>query len=272
MELFAAAFKSTILLYFLAALGASASAVFGVRWLRLPTALAVWAGLAAHTGVLGHQIWISGRPPLSNMYETDLLLAWFVVVVSLILEIKHKTPILAAFTLPIAVCFLGLASFNVKEALPLMPSLRSNWLLIHVLACSIAYAAFALAFACGAFYLIFERGHSERTPFFGERASLLRWLDAVGLQMVDFGFPFLTIGIATGAVWADLCWGTYWSWDPKETWSLVTWLVYAICLHMRHVHSWRGGWAAAACVVGFVCVLCTYWGVNYFFSSLHAYA
>ena len=265
-------FMSAIIIYLFAAIGYVVLAVFGKRRLLTPVLVLTWLGLAAHSAVLGHQIWTSGRAPLSNMYETHLFLAWLVVVFSLFMERKYRLPILSTFTLPVAICFLGLASFNVKEALPLMPSLRSNWLLIHVFTCSISYTAFAISFACSSFYLIFSYRKSDWVPFFDNKEKLLEHLDSVSLHMVDFGFPFLTIGIATGSVWADQCWGTYWSWDPKETWSLVTWLVYAICLHMRHVRSWKGTWAAMACAFGFICVLCTYLGVNYLFSSLHAYA
>jgi len=131
---------------------------------------------------------------------------------------------------------------------PLIPALKSYWFLIHVPAYFAAYGALVvatIAAACG--------------------------LDKLSYRLIVFSFPFLTIGLTTGAVWANAAWGRYWGWDPKETWALVTWLVYALYLHLRFIKGWRGKRMAAVAVVGFVFVVFTYFGVNFLLGGLHSY-
>ena len=130
-----------------------------------------------------------------------------------------------------------------------------------------AYAAFGLAFVTSIIYLIWEA--FARTP---AQLRVVERLDNITYRAITLGFPLLTMGIVTGAVWANACWGRYWSWDPKETWSLITWIVYSACLHMRYAGGWRGRAAAWAAIIGFVSIIFTYLGVNYLFSGLHDYA
>jgi cytochrome c-type biogenesis protein CcsB len=150
--------------------------------------------------------------------------------------------------------------------------LQSNWLTSHVITCFLGYAAFTVAFGCGLLYLLknMEKGDKEKpSGFLGKLPSLVM-LDALIYQSIALGFVFLTIGIMTGSIWAHYAWGSYWSWDPKETWSLITWLIYAIMLHARYVRGWRGKRLAVLAIIGFACVLFTYLGVNYL-PGLHSY-
>jgi cytochrome c-type biogenesis protein CcsB len=156
---------------------------------------------------------------------------------------------------------------------PLIPALQSNWLTTHVLTCFMGYAAFAVAFGCGLLYLWKDKTEGKtikRASTLTQKLPSLAVLDALIYQSAALGFVFLAIGIITGSVWAHYAWGAYWSWDPKETWSLITWLVYAILLHARYVRGWRGRRLAVLALVGFACVLFTYLGVN-FLPSLHSY-
>ena len=156
----------------------------------------------------------------------------------------------------LAACLLfGAAALLDKTPRPLMPALRSNWLTIHVLACMAAYAAFAVAAVAAAWALA-----KKKTEVL---ADFL-------LRLAKTGFAFLTLGIITGSVWADTAWGAWWSWDPKETWSLLTWLAYAAALHLRK-KGLRGAKFSIILLGCFALVLFTYFGVNFLLSGMHSY-
>lgn len=214
-----------------------------------------------------------GHAPFSNMYESLVFFSWTVCLLYLFVEYKYKERIVGVFATPLiflAIAYASLAPGMESEITPLIPALKSNWLIAHVITCFLGYAAFAVAFGFSVMYLIRpedtkQNGLTAKLPYPGV-------IDELTYQMVVFGFLFLTIGIITGAVWANSAWGTYWSWDPKETWSLITWFIYAILLHLRMMRGWNGKRIAWVSIVGFIAVLFTYFGVNYFLSGLHSYA
>jgi cytochrome c-type biogenesis protein CcsB len=150
-----------------------------------------------------------------------------------------------------------------------LPALKSNWLIAHVVACFIGYAAFAIAFGLSIMYLIKEKDAQGNSRLL-ERFPKTGVLDELNHQMVMFGFLFLSVGIITGAVWANSAWGRYWGWDPKETWSLITWFIYATLLHARLTRGWHGRRIAFLSVAGFAAVMFTYFGVN-LLPGLHSY-
>ena len=216
-----------------------------------------------------------GHAPLANFYESLIFFGWAVLLLYLIIEWKTRSHSLGAFVIPVAFLLLAYASIapGVSDRIqPLVPALQSNWLTIHVLTCFLGYAAFTVAFSLGLMYLI--RGERPREG--KEGSAFLRMIPEPGLieellhQSVVLGFVLLTLGIMTGSVWAHYAWGAYWSWDPKETWSLITWIIYALMLHARSVRGWRGRRMAVLSLVGFASVLFTYLGVNYL-DSLHSY-
>ena len=208
----------------------------------------------------------SGRPPFSNMFESLVLLAWAVPVAYQVVLTRLKAPWLTAPTALLAALTLAHAGTYEADIRPLMPALRSNWLTVHVFTCFLGYAGFAVSFLAAVWHLAAARPASRVSP--GTRAAL----ETTVTRAVAFGFLFLSVGIVTGAVWANVAWGTYWSWDPKETWALVTWLIYAFFLHCRQMENWRGQRASWVAVLGFASVLFTYFGVNYLMSGLHSYA
>ena len=245
-----------------------------------PGKLATWTALV---GVAGNTTgiimrWVEsyrlgiGHAPLSNMYESLVFFAWTIVIIYLVLERRYKNAIMGAFATPIAFLAMAYASLspNVSDRIqPLLPALKSNWLIAHVITCFFGYAAFAIAFGLSLMYLIKQsdaEGKSKLLAHFPKSSVL----DELNHQMVTFGFLFLSIGIITGAVWANSSWGTYWSWDPKETWSLITWFVYATLLHARMMRGWHGKRIAYLSIVGFMAVIFTYFGVNYL-PGLHSY-
>lgn len=235
-------------------------------------------GLLVHSGGLVLR-WVEthqtgyGYVPLSNMYESLVFFSWTIILIYLILEFKYRQKIIGVFVTPFA--FLAIALTSIIPGIdakitPLVPALQSNWLAIHVITCFLGYASFAVSFGISILYLIQDKGGTGK-------AEGSKWLpspsvlDEINYKSIVIGFPMLTLGIVTGAAWANYAWGSYWSWDPKETWSLITWFVYAAFLHARLTRDWRGRKAAILSVVGFSAVLFTYFGVNYLISGLHSY-
>ncbi|MFH1078855.1 MAG: c-type cytochrome biogenesis protein CcsB [Pseudomonadota bacterium] len=261
-------------------------------WGRLGSATAQ-IGFFAHTAALilrwvaSYQMGI-GHAPLSNLYESLIFFAWSIIVLYLIVEWRTNNRSLGTFVVPVAFLCMAFASLspNVSNRIqPLIPALQSNWLTSHVITCFLGYAAFTVAFASGLMSLLKGMGRRTRigegSTIDGKNAkpspmNFIRLIPGRGVldeliyQSTALGFVFLTIGIMTGSIWAHYAWGSYWSWDPKETWSLITWLVYAVMLHARHVRGWRGQRMAVMAIVGFICVLITYLGVNYL-PGLHSY-
>ena len=240
------------------------------------------APIAATVGLVFHAVAAVeigvylGRVPVTNLFESLILLSWVLVAIYLVLERKYRIGAIGAFTTLLSLCLLAFAS-SLPNGLNsahtnLAPALRSHWSVIHVSTCLISYAAFALGFSAALCYVL--QAHILKTkritPLQGRLPSL-DVADHLAYKMVSFGFPMLTLGIVTGALWAQSAWGSYWSWDPKETWSLITWLVYAAYLHVRIVSHWRGKWANRLLVAGFICVIVTYFGVNYLANGLHKY-
>jgi cytochrome c-type biogenesis protein CcsB len=217
-----------------------------------------------------------GHAPLTNMYESVVFFSWTIIILYLLIEWKFKTKIIGAFAVPFAFLAMAYASFstNISKAInPLVPALQSNWLIAHVVTCFVGYAAFAVAAGLGIMYLIkngSKQGDQEPHGLIGSLPPLKTIDDIIHKTMV-FGFIWLTAGIITGAVWANSAWGTYWSWDPKETWSLITWFIYAITLHARYTRGWSGTKIAYLSIFGFFAVLFTYYGVNFILSGLHSY-
>jgi cytochrome c-type biogenesis protein CcsB len=218
-----------------------------------------------------------GHAPLTNMYESVVFFAWAIVAMYLAVELKFKIRVIGAFVVPFA--FLAMAyastSTDMKKAIsPLVPALQSNWLIAHVVTCFIGYAAFSVAAGLGFMYLIKKRNGNK--PSSGETSLLaslppLSQIEDITHKTLIFGFIWLTAGIITGAVWANSAWGTYWSWDPKETWSLITWFIYAITLHARYTRGWGGTRISWLALLGFISVIFTYYGVNFILSGLHSY-
>ena len=214
-----------------------------------------------------------GHALFSNMYESLVFFSWTVAILYIFVELKYKESIIGVFASPLIFLAIASASFDPtvsNKISPLIPALKSNWLIAHVITCFLGYSGLAVAFGFSIMYFVKPR-NSEFDSIF---AKLPSWelIDELTYQMVIFGFLFLTIGIITGAVWANSAWGTYWSWDPKETWSLITWFIYAIFMHLRVMRGWSGKNLAWVSIIGFIAVLFTYFGVNYFLSGLHSYA
>jgi cytochrome c-type biogenesis protein CcsB len=213
-----------------------------------------------------------GHAPLSNLYESLVFFAWATMAIYFYIEWRYRNRVIGAFAAPVAFLTMAYASLspNISDRIqPLIPALKSNWLIAHVITCFVGYGAFAVAFGVGIMYLLKAGGTDSESGLVG-RLPTVSVLDELMHRLIMFGFLFLSAGIITGAVWANSAWGRYWGWDPKETWSLITWFVYAALLHARLMRGWRGRRIAYLSIVGFGAVLFTYFGVN-LLPGLHSY-
>ena len=274
-------FNYTTAAYLLSAIFYIGLLVFRQKKVGLVGLFCAGVGVLMHTAALGlrwkesYEIGI-GHAPLTNMYESLVFFAWCTTLFYILLEIKFKARILGALVMPLSVTTMAYASLSTKinqDISPLIPALQSNWLIAHVVACFIGYGAFAVAAGIGVLYLLKHLAIKRKLSPNNLLSTLpeLPVLDDLTHKTIIFGFMWLTAGIITGAVWANEAWGTYWSWDPKETWSIITWFVYALTLHARFTRGWDGNRIAWLSIVGFLSVFFTYFGVNFVLSGLHSY-
>ena len=258
------------------------SFVTGAGLLKKLASAAAWGGLAAQAIMLGLRWSRAGHVPLVSMYEYVVAFAAMVVLCYLVFERRQKgwasgTQALGGIAMVIGVCLLGygmrLPSW-LKETEPLMPVLRSYWLVFHVSMAVIGYGAAALASALACLFFI-RLKWGEEGGWLAVRLPSSGVLDQATYRTVRFAFPFLTLLNITGAVWAYYAWGRYWGWDPKETWSLIMLLVYVFYLHARLQAEWRPARLNAVVLIGLATILFTFLGVNQlaaFSESLHSYA
>lgn len=224
-----------------------------------------WLAVFALLASMAFRTVATGHGPFANMYEFSVAFAFGILAAYMWFERRYHQRILALVALPVALAMMGYAATIPATIEPLVPALQNNLLLtVHVAVAIVAYGSFSIAFAASVLYLIQPEGGRWGLP-------KPQVLDEIGYRAVVVGFPFLTLTIILGAVWADTAWGQYWSWDPKETASLVTWLIYGAYLHARVMRGWRGNRAAWLLVLGFAATLFTYFG-NLFFGGLHSYS
>ncbi|WP_448596963.1 c-type cytochrome biogenesis protein CcsB [Thermoleptolyngbya sp.] len=317
------------------------NAAFAVLFI---TMLVYWAGVAFPTvpylqtagttgmaianlciaGLLGAR-WIEGGYfPLSNLYESLFFVAWGITAMHLLAENMSRSRLVGAVTAPVAMGITAFAALSLPDTMqhsePLVPALKSNWLMMHVSVMLLSYAALMVGSLMAIAFLIVTRGQDVElrgssvgtggfrdaryrlkragqpaasaepvtasmgntavletapavatAPLSPQRLSLADTLDNISYRIIGLGFPLLTIGIIAGAVWANEAWGSYWSWDPKETWALITWLVFAAYLHARITRGWQGRRPAILAASGFLVVWVCYLGVNLLGKGLHSY-
>jgi cytochrome c-type biogenesis protein CcsB len=228
-------------------------------------------GLLIHTMALILRTLESGHAPFTNMYESLSFLAWSSILAYIIIELKYKIKRAGPYFLLIVIALMALASSPLmpKEATPLVPALQSYWLWLHVSVTLLGEAFFAIAFITSIMYLVADSKKRKRI----KSGLSSEKLDSVSYRCIAVGFPLFTLGgLVFGMVWAFYAWGRYWSWDPKETWSLITWFIFALYLHTRIVMGWKGRRSAYVAIIGFLSALFTYFGVNYLLVGLHSYA
>jgi cytochrome c-type biogenesis protein CcsB len=240
---------------------------------RIGVFLTVLGFLLSVIGVVGRGL-AAGRAPWGNMYEFTTLALVFVVAAYLLMVWKAG---LSWLGLPVTLLVtvgngLAVTVFYVAVA-PLVPALHSVWFLVHITAAAISGAAFNVGGLMSILYILKKRAE-DRGQVHGYLARLptARRIDLITYRFHAFAFPLWTFTVAAGAIWAEYAWGRYWGWDPKETWALVTWVVYACYLHARSTAGWRGNKAAVIAIVGLASFWFNFIGVNLLVSGLHSYA
>jgi cytochrome c-type biogenesis protein CcsB len=242
------------------ALAGVAAVVLTVLGWSLHNASVVTRGLAAH------------RVPWGNMYEFSSMVCLIAVTSYLYLLTRQRVRYLGGFVMLPVVLYLGLAGTVLyAPAAPLVPALNSYWIKIHVVGAMTSSGIFMLGFVCTVLFLWRSRVES-RYPDRPSRFPSAAALDRVAYRVNAFAFPIWTFAVMAGAVWAEAAWGRYWGWDPKETWSFITWVIYAGYLHARATAGWKGRRAAYVAIAGFASLMVTYYAVNIWIAGLHSYA
>ena len=246
---------------------------------------------------------VEGYFPLSNLYESLLFLTWTLLTIYIYIESKTKSKLIGSILVPIALLVNGFANLTLspemQKSSPLVPALQSNWLMMHVSMMMLSYATLIMGSLLCLLFLVISNYQEVNLEFMDTSYSslsniifdyyetqllspsnevselgklkLLHSLDNWSYRIIGLGFPFLTIGIIAGGIWANEAWGSYWSWDPKETWALITWLIFATYLHSRITKGWQGKKTAILGSLGFFVIWICYLGVNFLGKGLHSY-
>jgi len=230
------------------------------------------AGFVIHTITLVWRTHASGHTPIANLHESLSFFAWAVMAAYMVFHYRYNAITLGTFVSPLVLILILYALRCPQDIVPLPPALQSMWMPVHSVVAFLGYGFLTIAFCAGIMYLLQEnRIKKKRIGKLHQILPSLDVLDDISYLSLKVGFPLLTTGIITGAIWASSAWGSYWSWDPKETWSLITWLLYAALLHQRLTVGWRGRRAAIMTVVGFMAIIFTFLGVNLLMTGLHTY-
>ena len=257
-----AIFFAGLILYFVAALLEFVGMVFKKK----PVTKAAWllflVGAGCNTVYLVVRGAVAGRLPLSNQFEFATAFAWGVAVMVIVMQTRFKAEWIRAAAIPMAFLILSYAALQPKEITELMPALKSAWFGLHIGSAVFSYAAFVLAGCGGLRWLLLNR-----KGLTGQLAQI----DYLCYRLVALGFLLLTVVILSGAIWAEQAWSAFWTWDPKETWALITWILYAIYLHLRLRKKMSGKVMAWFVVIAVPVVLFTFVGVNTLLPGLHSY-
>lgn len=282
--------------------------IYSTNEIRFFSKKAMIVGYLCLTGLLVIRWLVSDHLPLSNLYESSLFLAWSLTLVYVFLDKKIQNDWLDAIIAPSVMITYTFATLGLpkemQQSTVLVPALQSNWLMMHVSMMILSYGALLFGSLLAVTLLTLSPSESTNTEFSNNnrsktmdkqnstnqrgntieetksseilyfecyRASLVNQIDYWSYRIIGMGFPLLTVGILSGAVWANEAWGSYWSWDPKETWALITWLIFAIYLHIRMTKGWNGKKPALVASLGFCVVWMCYLGVNLLGKGNHSY-
>jgi len=265
-------FKTTLLLYF----ASTALYLFDVISRREKAGkiarYLLAGGFVLHCATIIARYIAMDRTPVANLHESLSFFALAIVATFLLFDLRYRMNILGAFICPLALALMIVGGAVPKGTIEVNPMLDSWWFPVHVTLAFSGYAVFAIAFAAGVMYLLQERMlKSKKFSALYYRLPSLDILDSINYKCLTFGFPLMTMGIISGAIWANSAWGGYWRWDPKETWALITWFLYAALLHGRLTIGWRGRRAAIFAIIGFVALLFTFFGVNLLLTGEHSF-
>ncbi len=260
-----ALFFAVLILYFAAVLLQFGGAIFKRRGLVRAAWLVFLLGFACHTLYMIVRGVLARRLPLSNQFEFASAFAWGIGLMLLIVRLRAKADWLSTAAMPMAFLVLSYAALQPREITDLMPALRSAWFGFHIGSAVFSYSAFVLAGCTGLRYLLLTRRKEAGSEL------RLEQMDYLCYRLIALGFLLLTVVILTGAIWAEQAWSSFWTWDPKEVWALITWIIYAVYLHLRLRSRRRGAFMAWYALVAVPVVLFTFAGVNTLMPGLHSY-
>lgn len=266
-------FWATVGLYLISSCVALFCLIFRkLPWLRWAVGAMALAFLV-HTLTLGLRWFETGHPPVMRDYENTLAGSWVMVLGALIVLYRFRN--FSALTAPVALfvlLMLGYGVMRTPQAGPLTPPYQSVWLFIHVIFAWLAYASYSLAAGVALTYLVGQaRPALVATNQLYRPFSSLEVLDDLSYRLITFGFVAEAVMLAAGSIWASRLWGSYWSWDPVETWALISWIIYAIYLHLRLFFGWQGRRSAYLAVFALLAVIFSFWGVNFLAGGLHIF-
>lgn len=265
-------FELALTFYFTAAILSIVDLFKGGKTTARILLLLAAAGFLLHSLNIALRFFIGGHIPITNLHEASSFFSWCIVLLFFYIEYRYRVGLLGSFIMPVVFVMMLSSSILPREINPLSPLLQSYWLGIHTSLAFLGDAAFAMAAGIGLMYLIQE--HFVKKKHLGNlfhRLPDLQTLDDINYKLITIGFPLLTLAIITGALWAESAWGSYWRWDPKEVWSIITWFIYAMVLHVRLRVGWKGKKAAFLSIAGFCIVLFTFFGVNLLLKGYHAF-
>lgn len=266
-------FKCALSIYLLGTLGYILFIVFQIKSMARISFGLLLLGFLSHTLSLGLWYGQTGYFPVHTLGESLSFFAWAIIGVFLLFQIRFNILVLGSFLSPLAAVMMISSSFFPQPTGPANPLLHNIWLMVHVVTIFIGNGAFAIAFLAGIMYLIQERQiKSKRFGPFYYRLPSLETLDALNYNCLILGFPLLTLGMLSGSIFAQYTLGHFWRWDPKEVWSLITWLLYAALLHGRLVAGWRGRRSALISIVGFLVLTFSFLGVNFLVKGYHSFS
>jgi len=232
--------------------------------------IALLIGFAVHTAAIVSAFIQSGQMPVGNLHQSLSFAGWAVAGVFLVIQFRYNLKVLGVYAAPFVALIMVIASQIPNTPAQTSQMLRSFWLVTHVGIIFIGEAGFALACGLGILYLLQENAiKTKKQRFFFKRLPSLDMLDSTGYACMAIGFTMLTLGLITGFVYAKVIWGRFWSWDPKEVWSGITWLFYAVLLHQRLTVGWRGRRSAVMAIIGFAVLIFTFIGVNLLLEGHH---
>lgn len=265
-------FDLALILYFAAVVFAVAGLFKNSKVLVLLVLLSAALGFGFHTASIFNRYFVAGHLPITNPHEATSFFAWCIILIFFLLEYRYKIGLLGSFIIPIAFALMASAALLPKDVKPLSPLLQSNWLGIHTLFAFLANASFALAAGVGIMYLVQE--HYVKSKHLGDlfqRLPSLQRLDEINYRLITIGFPLFTFAMISGMLWADSAWGSYWNWEPREVWSLITWIIFAIILHARLLAGWRGKKAAVLSIIGFLTIIIAFAGIKLLQKGQHVF-
>ena len=266
-------FNGALSLYLLGTLGYILFVIFQLKPIARISYGLLLLGFIAHTLTISLWTFQTGSLPVHNLRESLSFFAWAIIGVYLIIQIRFNILVLGSFLSPLAAAMMIGSSFLPPQNGPGNPLLQNVWLMIHIVFIFIGNGLFAIAFLSGVMYLIQERQiKSKRLGRLYHRLPALEVLDALNYNCLIFGFPLLTLGMLSGSIFAQYTLGTFWRWDPKEVWSLITWLLYAALLHGRLVSGWRGRRSAMISIIGFLVLIFSFLGVNFLVKGYHSFS